>query len=136
MQTLITSVDRFRINDSIEWLSTEARRGPLLGRLMRRMREASSVAPADIPATYVTMNSHVRLRYQATNEIRDLRLVYPNSQTAPADGVDSVSVISPVGAALLGSKVGDVIEWIAPAGPQKGDVIAVLYQPEANGDPD
>lgn len=82
------------------------------------------------------MNSRVRLHYRFTNEVCDLRLVYPEGLVAFDDGFDLVSVISPVGAALLGSRVGDVIEWKAPTGIHQGEVLALLYQPEASGDPD
>ena len=136
MQTLITDVDRHRISTSIDWLPGTFKRGSGLGRLLQRLHQAVAVDPRDIPANCVTMNSHVRLRYHSTDEVRDLRLVYPNGPPLPDGGPDPVSVISPVGAALLGSRAGDVIEWKAPGGMQQGDVVAILYQPEANGDPD
>lgn len=136
MHTLITDVDRFRINSCIEWLPTAYRRGPGVNFLIQRLSRAATVQPADIPAQCVTMNSHVRLRYLATDEVRDLRLVYPYGAPDTDGGIATVSVISPVGAALLGSHAGDLIEWKAPAGPQQGEVVAILYQPEANGDPD
>ncbi|MCC6547617.1 GreA/GreB family elongation factor [Candidatus Sumerlaeota bacterium] len=136
MQTLITTIDRKRINNSLEWLSPQARRGPGFSHLQRRMRESLPVEPGEVPPITVTMNSCVRIRYCSTDDVRELRLIYPNEQAANGQNFDSVSVISPVGAALLGSKVGDVIDWLAPTGPQKGEVLAVLYQPEASGDPD
>lgn len=139
MNFLITDVDRHRLSYHIRSLHGAARRGQGFGMLVQRLRGAASVKSSDIPATYVTMNSLVRLRYHSTGEVRDLWLVYPHGSVGadrtPDPMVDYVSVISPVGAALLGSQAGTTIEWIAPGGIHRGDVLAVVYQPEANGDP-
>ncbi|CAN5266465.1 nucleoside diphosphate kinase regulator [soil metagenome] len=134
MNALITNADRCRINSCIDRLPSAFRRSSGIGSLIQRMRRAAAIEPHDIPSNYVTMNTHVRLRYYTTGEIRDLRLVYPNAPLL--DGTDPVSVISPVGAALLGAQTGDIIEWKAPDGLRQGEVLAILYQPEANGDSD
>ena len=90
--------------------------------------------PADIPPDVVTMNSTVAMLDESTGVERQMRLVYPN-----AAGLDdaSVSVLAPVGAALLGLRVGDAIDWPMPGGRvSRLRVTGVLYQPEASGLPE
>ena len=83
-----------------------------------------------MPADVVTMNSTVRLAFAEGRE-RELTLVYPRE----ADGrADRVSVLSPVGSAMLGLHVGDAIAWPAPGGAIELRVRAIAYQPEAAGD--
>jgi regulator of nucleoside diphosphate kinase len=101
----------------------------LEGELLR----AHVVAPREIPHDVVTMNSRVVFENQATGERREVTLVYPGG----AD-IDSgkISVLTPVGTALLGLRVGQSIEWELPGGArQRYRIAAVPYQPEAAGEP-
>jgi len=86
------------------------------------------VLPADkVPPDVVTMNSVVRLRDLDSDETEEYELVYP----ADADVEHHrISVLAPVGTAILGYRVGDVIEWLVPAGLRRLRVEEVLYQPE------
>lgn len=88
--------------------------------------------PEEIPADVVTMNSEL-VCVDATGAERRLRLVYPDASGAP----DSVSVLAPVGAALLGLSAGQSIDWPLPGGrSSRLTVTRVLYQPEAAGKPE
>jgi regulator of nucleoside diphosphate kinase len=90
--------------------------------------------PADIPADVVTMNSEVVCLDESTGVERRLRLVYPDAADAAAH---YVSVLAPVGAALLGLAVGQSIDWPMPGGrTSRLRVERVLYQPEASGLPE
>jgi regulator of nucleoside diphosphate kinase len=93
------------------------------------------VVPVDeIPADVVTMNSKVRFADQATGESSEVTVVYPRHADVEAG---KVSVLAPIGTALLGLKVGETIEWTMPTGKtRKLEIINVLYQPEAAGDTD
>lgn len=97
--------------------------GPLLADLV----DAREVSP-DV----VTMYSQVEIRNADSGLISKLTLVYPDD-AEPVSGF--VSVLSPVGASLLGLRVGDVASWSTPGG-QTGsaEIAAVLFQPEASGD--
>lgn len=90
------------------------------------------VVPSEkIPPSVVTMNSKVRFRDEVTGEESEVTLVYPHEANADEG---KVSVLAPVGAALLGLSVGEAIEWEMPTGKtRKFRIIAVLYQPEAAG---
>ncbi|MBJ9977551.1 nucleoside diphosphate kinase regulator [Pseudomonas sp. S75] len=89
------------------------------------------VGHEDIPAGVVTMNSRVHCRELATGKDYHLTLVYPKD--AGPEG--SVSILAPIGCALLGLSVGDEIDWPAPGGRTlRLKLLAVDYQPEAAGD--
>ncbi len=94
--------------------------------------EQANVVPSQyIPADVVTMNSQVRIRDLDAGKEMLLTLVFP----ASADyGQGKVSILTPMGTALLGYQAGDTIEWQAHAGLRRLRVEQVLYQPEAAGD--
>ena len=90
------------------------------------------VAPRQVPPDVVTMGSQVLLSDAADGESRRLTLCYP-ADAAPASG--RISVLSPVGASLLGQQVGSVARWRTPAGEERAaEILTLLYQPEASGD--
>lgn len=93
---------------------------------------ADLVAPAEMAPDVVTMRSRVRVSEVSGADARELTLVYP----AEADATrGQVSVLSPIGTALLGLKVGEVGRWPLPDGGQAAlRVQAVLFQPEASGE--
>ncbi|MBZ5710532.1 nucleoside diphosphate kinase regulator [Nannocystis pusilla] len=94
------------------------------------LERAAVVDPEALPPDVVSMNSRVRLREQRTERELELTLVYPSDV-----GPDRVSVLAPVGSALLGLKVGQDIEWPLPNGRiAELRVLEILYQPEATGD--
>ncbi|PRQ04511.1 Regulator of nucleoside diphosphate kinase [Enhygromyxa salina] len=93
---------------------------------------ASLVEANKIPADVVTMNSRVRMENAATGEQHDVTLVYPR-QADFADG--KLSILAPIGAALLGLRAGQSIDWPVPGGRTKTmRVVAVQWQPEAAGE--
>ncbi|MBU4227897.1 nucleoside diphosphate kinase regulator [bacterium] len=85
----------------------------------------------DIPHDVITMNSKVRLRDINTQKEMICWLVFPDDSNADQG---KISILAPIGTALLGYKVGDIIEWRVPAGLTKLKVEEILYQPEAAGD--
>ena len=84
----------------------------------------------DIPNNIITMNSKVRLRDINTQKEMICWLVFPDDSNADQG---KISILAPIGTALLGYKVGDIIEWEVPAGVTKLKVEEILYQPEAAG---
>lgn len=90
--------------------------------------------PDSIPPDVVTMNSCVSMLDESSDALRTVRVVYPHD--AGADET-CVSILAPVGAALLGLRVGDAIDWPMPGGrTTRLRVTDVLYQPEAAGLPE
>ena len=100
-------------------------------KLRDEMVRAEIVEPADMPPTTVTMNSTVSFKMlPEENEIK-LTLVYPKDANGDPD---RISVLAPVGSALLGLSVGQKIEWPTPSGKSvQVEIISVSYQPERSG---
>lgn len=99
--------------------------------LAGELGQAEIVSPRDVPADVVTMNSKVRLRDLATSEEMTYVLVFPKRADIDAG---AISVLAPVGTAILGYAQGDVVEWPVPSGVRRIRIEEVLYQPEAAGD--
>lgn len=97
--------------------------------LEQELDRAEIVQPDAIPRDIVTMDSEVRLRDLESGEVRVYRLVFPSQKRAE----NSISVLAPIGTAMLGYRVGDVIEWRVPKGIRRLKVLDVIYQPEAAG---
>ncbi|PKM05327.1 MAG: nucleoside diphosphate kinase regulator [Gammaproteobacteria bacterium HGW-Gammaproteobacteria-6] len=103
----------------------------LLESLEGEMLRARVVSHKRIAADVVTMNSTVRFIDEASQREFVLTLVYPDKAGQPG----TISVLAPVGIALLGLKTGQQIDWKGPNGrPLKLKIVDILYQPEANGD--
>lgn len=99
--------------------------------LEEELDNAEIVEPDALPADVVTMNSEVKLKDLDSKEVLVYRLIFPHQ---PRTG-NTISVLAPIGTALLGYRVGDVIEWPVPKGIRRLKVLKVLYQPEAAGVP-
>lgn len=99
--------------------------------LREELDRASVVPPADIPGDAVTMNSVVTFKDEDSSDELTISLVYPSGAGAPG----TVSILAPVGSALLGLRVGQQIEWPTPDGRRRLlRVLEIEYQPEASGD--
>ena len=103
--------------------------GALLLLPLRLPTRADVVEAEAIPRDVVTMNSEVRLQDLDSGDIKVYRLVFPSQ----ARTENSISILAPIGTAMLGYRVGDVIEWRVPKGIRRLKVLDVLYQPEAAG---
>ncbi len=112
--------------------SPALQRHPAAQALAAELARAHVVAPESMPADVVTMNSLVECIDETSGERRSLTLVYPQDADATCH---RVSVLAPVGSALLGLRIGDAIDWPAPSGTTlRLRVAAIGYQPEAAGD--
>jgi len=102
-----------------------------LTELEKELNRGKVVKSQEIPSDVITMNSEVHLKDLNTKEEITYRLVFPDHADANQGWV---SILAPIGTALLGYRVGDIIEWKVPAGIAKLKVEKILYQPEAAGD--
>lgn len=129
---VLTSRDVERLRQLIADSRTSgAERYEYLNALNRELDDARVVAAEDIPADVVTMNSTVRVRIDGGKRMSTFTVVYP--EHADMDE-DRVSVLAPIGTALLGYRVGDEVEWDVPAGRRRYRIEKIAYQPEASGD--
>jgi regulator of nucleoside diphosphate kinase len=98
--------------------------------LREELDRATVLEPAEMPRNVVTMNSTVRFTDEAGGEPATMTLVYPNAAGKPG----TVSILAPVGSALLGLAKGKHIDWPTPDGRKRRlTVLSVDYQPEAAG---
>jgi regulator of nucleoside diphosphate kinase len=97
--------------------------------LEQELDRAEVVDPEAIPRNVVTMNSEVRLKDLDSGETRIYRLVFPNQTRTE----NSISVLAPIGTAMLGYRVGNVIKWRVPKGIRRLKVLEIIHQPEAAG---
>lgn len=112
---------------------TSYRKSVYLAHLQKELGRAEVVESKDVPGDVVTMNSRVQLADMDTGEEEVYTVVFPEEANA---GQGKVSVLAPIGTAMLGYEVGDVFEWDVPAGKRRWKVKQILYQPEAAGDYD
>jgi regulator of nucleoside diphosphate kinase len=98
--------------------------------LQEELDRARIVAPKDIPENVVTMNSLVRLKDLDTDEEKTYRLVFPEKADLSER---AISVLAPIGTAMLGQREGDTVEWEVPAGTKRLLILEVAYQPERLG---
>lgn len=127
---VISSLDLERLERLLDGLKGDAARHA--EGLMAELDRAEIVAPVDMPPTVVTMNSTVRFSIDGSGEKFNQTLVYPKD----ADGsTGRISILAPVGSALLGLSVGDVIDWPRPdGGLNRVHIEEVIYQPEREGE--
>ncbi|MCW3478757.1 nucleoside diphosphate kinase regulator [Neisseriaceae bacterium JH1-16] len=126
----VSSLDYDRLTDLIE--SVSAREVPGVLALERELERAEVVEPSAMPADVVSMNSRVLVRDTVSGEERELTLVYPRDADFDRG---CLSVLAPVGSALLGLAIGQSIVWPLPDGKEtRLTVLAIRYQPEAAGD--
>jgi regulator of nucleoside diphosphate kinase len=129
----ITELDRQRLEKLIELAGERSRLAnrEYLGRLEQELERAETVAPAEVPADVITMRSTVRLRDLDSGGEMVYTLVFPTEANLDEG---KISVLAPVGTAMLGYRVGSLIEWEVPSGRRRLKVEELLYQPEAAGD--
>lgn len=105
---------------------------PVADALNDELDRAQMCTPQNMPHDVVTMNSKVKFRDLTTGEVRVRTLVYPAQMT---DSATQLSVLAPVGAALIGLRAGDTINWALPGGASTHlEVLELLWQPEAAGE--
>lgn len=127
----ITEADYDRLKTLIEDANPETRDKQHLRILKEELERGEVVASKEIPNDVITMNSKVRLKDLGSDKELVYTLVYPKDANIEQK---KISVLAPIGTAIIGYRVGDTIEWNVPAGVKRLKVEAILYQPESAGD--
>ena len=127
---VLTATDERRLAQLLEAKAEELDQDTL-ERLEGELERATIVESSQIPDDVVTMNSVVSFEDLETGQSSEVTLVYPSATSGTAA---RVSILAPIGSALLGLSVGNSIEWPVPGGRSRHlRVTAVRYQPEAEG---
>jgi regulator of nucleoside diphosphate kinase len=130
----ITELDMRRLRELLREAQWSDYRGSVyLKDLERELGRAQVVAPSDVPRDVVTMHSRVSLADVESGEEMTFTLVFPDEAGI---GEGRISVLAPIGTAMLGYRVGDIFEWEVPEGKRRLRVKEVFYQPEASGNYD
>lgn len=126
----VSALDFKRIESMLDGLSPAY--DDVKDRLFAELDRADVVEPTAVPPTLVTMNSRVRFTVLVTGVTMVKTLVYPKDQAA---NDDNISILTPLGSALLGLSVGQEIEWqIDAQKTMRVRIDAIEYQPECAGD--
>ncbi len=126
----ITQYDFERLEKLVDRLRTRDNLATVANALEEELDRAEIVDPRAVPPDVVTMNSEATVRDVQTGDVEKLRVVFPAS-SAPSKG--AISVLAPLGLALLGAHAGDEVTWDVPGGTRRLVVESVTYQPEAAG---
>lgn len=132
MRTIaITRFDKDRLNHLLAGISRDENPDREdLWLLEQELARAEIITSQQATPDLVTMNSKVRLTDLDSGESLTYTLVFPHE----ADYKEGrISILAPLGTALLGFRVGNVVEWRMPAGNRRLQIEEVLYQPEAAG---
>lgn len=123
---VVTFQDFARLQDAINaavGLDTE--------RLDAELERAQLVEAKDVSPRVVTMNSRLVYEDLASKRRQTIQLVYPDDADASQH---KISILAPLGSALLGLEEGSTIDWVMPGGTRRIRLVEILYQPEAAGD--
>lgn len=126
---IISSQDLHRLETMLEHQSNLTL---TMQHLEDELARAEVVDPKDVPVNVVSMNARVLITIAPSTEATEVQLVYPHDFKGDKG---QVNVLAPVGAAILGLREGQEIEWPQPDGHlMKVKIEKVVYQPEREGD--
>ena len=127
----ITSEDKQRLEDLLmEVEASDPRKHGDLKALTEELHRAVIVDPKDVFSDVITMNSRAEMRDLESGESVAFTLVFPSEANIDEE---KISVLAPIGAGMLGYRVGEDFEWNVPDGVRHMKVTKLHYQPEAAG---
>lgn len=122
----ITTVDYQHISSLLDNMPTLTED---MTKLEDEINRAEIVSPHEIKNNIVTMNSTVSFKFTDEDDVIEKILVYPHQ----VNSNQHISILAPIGMALLGLKIGQSIDWALPNGKRKTiQIIDVIYQPETS----
>ncbi len=128
----ITEADLNKLRKTIvDAMRGEYRNSVYLRELEKELDRAEIVPSREIGKNVITMNSKAQFKDLESGDVFELTLVYPEDSH---EGEDVVSILAPIGTAMLGYQVGDEFSWQTPGGSARLKVEKILYQPESAGE--
>ena len=128
---VISSFDKHRLMRLLRSGETAAEQREELDDLAREIERGIEVQPREIPPDVVTMNSRVRVTDVDAGTTHEYTIVFPSDADYEKG---RISILAPLGTALLGFRVGDTVDWSMPRGVRRLRIEEIVYQPEAAGD--
>ncbi len=131
---IISSTDRDRLQQLIDSARMDRRiQSQSLDVLEGELARATVVAPDELPRDVVAMNSTVWFRDLDSEEIERYTLVFPPNADV---SLDRISIFAPIGTALLGYRLRDIVEWSVPQGRRRLEITKVeQHQPAYEAEP-
>jgi regulator of nucleoside diphosphate kinase len=127
---IMTDADHEELSYAIRAVDKLSKRGRVeMTSLAAELARAEIVDAHDIPPDVITMNSRAELLDLDTGERMEFTLVFPHEADIEAG---KISILAPLGTAMLGYRVGDEFKWNVPYAVRRLKVIAVRFQPEAS----
>jgi regulator of nucleoside diphosphate kinase len=130
-EIVVTAFDQHRLRNLLEgfrrWHSRDRAH---VDHLEAELDRAEIVLPVDVPVDVVTMNSEVAVRDMDSNKEMTFAVVFPSDADISRQ---RISILAPMGTAVLGYRVGDTIDWKVPGRTRRLKIERVLFQPEAAG---
>jgi regulator of nucleoside diphosphate kinase len=127
---IMTGADHEELSSAIRAVGKLSGRGRVeMNSLAAELARAEIVDADEIPPDVITLNSRAELLDLGTGERMEFTLVFPIDADIEAN---KISILAPLGTAMLGYRVGDEFEWVVPYGLRRLRVIAVRFQPEAS----
>jgi regulator of nucleoside diphosphate kinase len=127
----ISCSDIYRLRELVSSSRYRSTDSKMLDQLQADLERRDVAPAADVPGDVVTMHSRVRMLDLDTGRKETFTLVFPEEANVFEW---KMSVLAPMGAAILGARVGDTLQVNVPAGTRRIKVVRLLYQPEAAGD--
>lgn len=127
----MTASDLSRLRDVLKARARVGRDQDHVDSLEQELDRAHVVEASAIPHDVVTMNSQVQIEDVETGMENIYTVVFPSEASIPEK---KISILAPIGTALLGARAGATVDWPVPAGRRTVRIKDVLYQPEAAGD--
>lgn len=127
----ITNNDYTRLKSMIQEYTKANKVDSNVKELLGEIERAQKVDSLTIGSNYITMNSIFELKKMNELDFQQFQLVFPEEADIDAG---KISVLAPIGTAVLGYKVGDIIKWKVPDGETFFQITSILYQPEAKED--
>jgi regulator of nucleoside diphosphate kinase len=130
-QLVISSLDKQRLRKLLFSNETTSEDREELQDLTQEIERGAEVQPHEIPPDVVTMNSSVRVTDLEDGTSHVYTIVFPGDVDYDKG---KISILAPLGTALLGYHVGDVVNWRMPRGMRQLRIDEIIYQPESAGD--
>ena len=126
----VTASDKAKLNLLFDAAKNNRTRHEVVINLAKELRNMEVRRPEDIPSYVITMHTKFVIKHMDSGTVTVYTLVYPGAADYESG---RISIMSPLGASLLGQTPDTLVEYEAPGGVKLVKVIAILDQPEASG---